>query len=225
MVTRTVRSVPESDRRPSELEAIERLRAAIGRLSRRLRPTVAGSELTPSQISVLFTVVRLGPIGLSELAVMESLNATMLSRITAQLCDTGLIVREADPGDRRSAFVAPTAAGRRMRERIHRERARALGAHVKQLDDAQRERLHKCLPVRSLDPVRPCSSGCKGVAPRPSAARAQRPGHQRASEQGARFVSLWAGHSAAGRCRCLPSAGRQCRRSAGATAPVTSPRR
>ena len=147
MATRTVKAVPESGRQSSEPEATERLRAAIGRLSRRLRPTVAGSGLTPSQISVLFTVVRLGPIGLSELAVMESLNATMLSRITAQLCDAGLIVREADPGDRRSAFVAATAAGKRMRERIHRERARALGAHVEQLDDEQREALWNALPV------------------------------------------------------------------------------
>jgi DNA-binding MarR family transcriptional regulator len=147
VATSTVEAVPEPDPAPSELEASERLRAAIGRLSRRLRPTVAGSGLTPSQISVLFTIVRLGPIGLSELALMESLNATMLSRITAQLCDAGLIVREADPDDRRSASVAATAAGRRMRERIHRERARALGEHVEQLDERQREALWNALPV------------------------------------------------------------------------------
>jgi DNA-binding MarR family transcriptional regulator len=147
MPTDAVKAVPESDRQPSELEATERLRAAIGRLSRRLRPTVAGSGLTPSQISVLFTVVRLGPIGLSELAAIESLNATMLSRIAAQLCEAGLIVRSTDPGDRRSAFVAATAAGRRIRERIHRERSRALGAHVEQLDDEQREALWNALPV------------------------------------------------------------------------------
>ncbi len=140
---------PESP--PSEVEAqaeaSERLRAAIGKLSRRLRPTVAGSGLTPSQISVLFTAVRLGPVRLSELASIEGLNATMLSRITAQLSDAGLIARAADPEDRRSAFVAATAAGRRMRERIHRERARALGAHVEQLDERQREALWNALPV------------------------------------------------------------------------------
>ena len=39
-------------------DAADRLRAVIGKLSRRLRPTVAGSALTPSQISVLFTIVR-----------------------------------------------------------------------------------------------------------------------------------------------------------------------
>jgi DNA-binding MarR family transcriptional regulator len=96
---------------------------------------------------VLFTIVRLGPIGLSELAAIESLNPTMLSRITAQLCDSGLIIREADPGDRRSANVVATSAGRRIRERIHRERTRALNAHVEQLDEHQRQALWNALPV------------------------------------------------------------------------------
>jgi DNA-binding MarR family transcriptional regulator len=91
--------------------------------------------------------VRLGPIGLSELAAVESLNPTMLSRITAQLCDSGLISRTADPGDRRAAFVQATAAGRRMRERIHRERTQALNAHVATLDERQRAVLWEALPV------------------------------------------------------------------------------
>jgi DNA-binding MarR family transcriptional regulator len=124
-----------------------RLRAAIGKLSRRLRPTVAGSGLTPSQISVLFTIVRLGPLRLSELAEIEGLNPTMLSRIAAQLCEEGLIRREADPEDRRAALVRATAAGRRIRERIHRERTQALSAHVGALEQHQREVLWKALPV------------------------------------------------------------------------------
>jgi DNA-binding MarR family transcriptional regulator len=140
-------AAPELDSQTSGADTSERLRAAIGRLSRRLCPTVAGSGLTPSQISVLFTVVRMGPIRLSELAAVESVNATMLSRITAQLCDAGLIARAADPQDRRSAFVRATAAGRRMRERIHRERTRALSEHVEQLDERQREALWNALPV------------------------------------------------------------------------------
>jgi DNA-binding MarR family transcriptional regulator len=144
---REVGAAAQQGSQPSELDGSERLRAAIGRLSRRLRPTLAGSGLTPSQISVLFTVVRLGPVGLSELAAIEGLNATMLSRVIAQLSDARLIVRSADPDDRRSAFVAATAAGRRMRERIHRERARALGAHVEQLEEHQRDALWQALPV------------------------------------------------------------------------------
>lgn len=128
-------------------ENTARLRAAVSRLSRRLRPTVAGSALTPSQISVLFTIVRLGPLRLSEVAEIESLNPTMLSRITGQLADAGLITRAADPEDRRAAFVNATAAGRRLRERIHRERTQALAAHVQELDEDQRRALWAALPV------------------------------------------------------------------------------
>jgi DNA-binding MarR family transcriptional regulator len=124
-----------------------RLRAVIGRLARRLRPTVAGSQLTPTQTSVLFTIVRMGPLGLAEVARTEGVNPTMLSRITAQLCEAGLISRESDPGDRRVAFVQATPAGRRMRERIHRERTAALGAHMETLDEQQRATLWAALPV------------------------------------------------------------------------------
>lgn len=130
-----------------ELDETARLRAAIGKLSRRLRPTVAGSGLTPSQTSVLFSVVRRGPVGLSELAALESLNPTMLSRITAQLCDAGLIRRLPDPGDRRAALVQTTAAGRRIRERIHKERTQALGTYMAGLSKMQRETLWEALPV------------------------------------------------------------------------------
>jgi DNA-binding MarR family transcriptional regulator len=128
-------------------EAAARLRAVIGRLSRRLRATVAGSGLTPSQTSVLFTIVKSGPVGLSELARIEGINPTMLSRIAAILTDAGLIRRSSDPSDRRSAFVQATSAGVRMRERIQRERALALGAHVQELDERQRQALWEALPV------------------------------------------------------------------------------
>ena len=64
-----------------------RLRVAIARLSRRLRPTAAGNAagLTPTRISVLLTVVRAGSVRLSALAASESLNPTMLSRVIADL--------------------------------------------------------------------------------------------------------------------------------------------
>ena len=132
---------------PLDADAADRLRAVIAKLSRRLRPTVAGSALTPSQISVLFTVVRRGPLGLSELAEMEAMNPTMVSRITVQLCELGLIRREARPEDRRAATVSATAAGRRMRERVHIERSRALGDYVGDLDGAQQRALLEALPA------------------------------------------------------------------------------
>ena len=140
----------ERERTPAgsrEQERSARLRAVIGRLSRRLRATSAGAGLTPSQTSILFTVVRKGPIGLSELAELESINPTMLSRITAHLVEEGLLLRTVDPSDRRAATVVATAAGRRLRERIHREHTEALATHLKDLDRGERELLWRALPV------------------------------------------------------------------------------
>jgi len=134
-----------------DAESVARLRAAIGRISRRLRPTVAGSGLTPSQISVLFTVVRLGPLGLSELAEIEAINPTMLSRITVQLVEAGLLRRESRPEDRRAASVTATALGRRLRERVHNERTRALSEYLGELGEDERAALLAALaPLEEL---------------------------------------------------------------------------
>ena len=131
-------------------EAADRLRAALGKLSRRLRTTVAPAGLTPSQISVLFTVVRRGPRGLADLAEVEAMNPTMVSRITTQLCELGLIRRELRSDDRRAATVVATATGRRLRRRVHVERARALSEYVQELDEAQRAVLLDAIPVLEI---------------------------------------------------------------------------
>lgn len=147
MAAGTVSRGERAKRDDTQPDEFTRLRAAIGRLSRRLRSTQAGAGLSPSQISVLFTIVRHGPIGLSEVATLEALNPTMLSRITAQLAEAGLIRRSAAAHDRRAAVVEATAAGARLRERIHRERAKALEAHVSRLPAHEREQLWRALPV------------------------------------------------------------------------------
>ena len=147
MTTPIATPLERSERPPFDADSTDRLRAAIGKLSRRLRPTVAASGLTPSQVSVLFTVVRRGPLGLSELAEVEAMNPTMVSRIVVQLCELGLIRRESRAEDRRAATVTATASGRRVRERVHRERSRALGEHVLDLAEPEREALFAALPA------------------------------------------------------------------------------
>ena len=128
-------------------ETSARLRTAIGRLGRQLRPTRAGSSLTPTQISVLFTVVRDGPLPLAELAERETLHPTMLSRVLGGLCEAGLAARTTHPGDRRVALAEATAAGRRIRERIQRERSEALAVHLAELAPAERQAIVDALPA------------------------------------------------------------------------------
>jgi DNA-binding MarR family transcriptional regulator len=123
------------------------LRAVVGKLSRRLRPTLAGGGLTPTRISVLFTVVREGPLGVSRLAEIEALNPTMLSRVIGQLADQGLVRRLAHPDDRRAALVEATAAGEQMRERIQHEREDVLNVALGRLTEAERRTVERALPV------------------------------------------------------------------------------
>lgn len=126
-----------------DLETAARLRAVIGRLSRRLRPTEAGmaAGLTPTRRTVLFTVTREGPLRLSELASAEGLNPTMLSRVISDLVDAGLLERVSDERDRRSAWVKVTPAGRRLAEGMRRERTDALNVALEALSDEERRRI------------------------------------------------------------------------------------
>jgi DNA-binding MarR family transcriptional regulator len=145
-----------------DLHTASRLRASIGKLSRRLRPTAAGAAagLTPTRISVLFTIARLGPIRLSDLAEEEGLNPTMLSRVIADFADSGLVTRVSDPGDRRAALVEATAAGRKLCERMRGERTDVLEVALAALDHDERRAVEDALPV--LERI---ATGLKGRRP------------------------------------------------------------
>jgi DNA-binding MarR family transcriptional regulator len=125
-----------------------RLRAVLGRLSRRLRPTSAGTAagLTPTRVSILLTVVREGPVRISDLAEGEGINPTMLSRVISDLVDAGLLGRVSDERDRRAAWVQATRSGQRLAERMRRERTDALMLALETLSDADRHHVEAALP-------------------------------------------------------------------------------
>jgi DNA-binding MarR family transcriptional regulator len=132
-----------------DTDAAARLRSVIGRLSRRLRPTetALAAGLTPTRLAVLQKVSRHGSIRLSELAEAEGINPTMLSRVTADLVDAGLLERASDEGDRRAAWVKATSAGKRLNERIRRERTDALKLALGALTDAELKKIEEALPA------------------------------------------------------------------------------
>jgi DNA-binding MarR family transcriptional regulator len=143
-----------ADRMPAaptitDTDTAARLRTAIGRLHRRLRRTHAGAAagLTPTRTSILFTVANRGPLRLSELAAIEGVNPTMLSRVVGDLGDAGLLSRVSDPDDRRAALVSATAEGRRLTDRMRRERTDVINAALAGLPDAERHRLQDALPA------------------------------------------------------------------------------
>ncbi len=132
-----------------ETEAAQRLRITLGRLARLLRTTDAGlaADLTPTRVAVLLNAMRNGPVRLSIVAEQEGLNPTLLSRTVATLIGDGLISRTPDAGDRRSAWIEPTAEGRRVAERIRHERTQAVETALDGLDAEDRDAVLGALPA------------------------------------------------------------------------------
>jgi DNA-binding MarR family transcriptional regulator len=131
-----------------DLDTATRLRMVIGRLSRRLRTTSASRDagLSPTAISLLLSVARTGPVRLSELAESEGLNPTMVSRVVAGMVEQGLLARSSDEGDRRAAWVKVTGAGRRLAQRMRRERTSAVNQALEALSETERRQIERALP-------------------------------------------------------------------------------
>jgi DNA-binding MarR family transcriptional regulator len=130
-----------------DADDVTRLRAAIGRLSRQLNASVVDVGFSPSQLSVLGSVSRRGPIGVGELAELEGINPTMLSRIVGKLHDGQLIARVAHPDDGRAVVVQVTAAGRKLHQRVQALRSKALADRLERIPADQAAELLAALPA------------------------------------------------------------------------------
>jgi DNA-binding MarR family transcriptional regulator len=130
-----------------DADRVTRLRGVIGRMARQLNSSSTGEGLTPSQASVLGIIAFRGPISLSELADIEGLNPTMLSRVVGRLLELNLIQRIPDPADLRSASVVATEAGREVDGRVKEQRAAVVSECVDELTDEQEQALADALPA------------------------------------------------------------------------------
>jgi DNA-binding MarR family transcriptional regulator len=128
-------------------EDVDRLRIALARIARLVDRQVSGDGMTRTQLSVLGTIARLGPLGISELADIEGLNPTMLSRVLGKLEADGLVVRSAAEADRRAVRVSTTPAGRSLQQRLRRQRSQLLAARLTELSSQQAGQLLAALPA------------------------------------------------------------------------------
>jgi DNA-binding MarR family transcriptional regulator len=92
-------------------------------------------------------VVARGPVSLGELAALEGLNPTMLSRVVGKLQSMELIRRIPDPADLRSASVTSTDSGQRTDQRVKAQRAAAVSRCLELLDDEQQTAIAAALPA------------------------------------------------------------------------------
>ena len=144
-------------------ETMTRLRQAVSRIARQLNNTATDEGLTPSQATILGVIARRGPINLTELAELEGLNPTMLSRMVSKLDSEGLISRSRAPEDLRSAAVKVTRAGRTLEAKIRAGRAKVVARAMDGLGEKQQQTLTKALPALEelVEQLRETQSGPK----------------------------------------------------------------
>lgn len=130
-----------------DTDTVTRLRVAISRLSRQLNASATHEGLTPSQASALGLIGGRGLLSLAELAKLESLNPTMVSRIVGRLDELGLIRRRQNPDDLRAAWVEITDDGRRMTARIRESRGQVVADCLARLDQADLAAITAALPA------------------------------------------------------------------------------
>lgn len=129
-----------------------RLRLALVRLSRRLRHQ-ADAGITPSQLSALATLDRVGPLPLRDLAAHERIGSSTLTRIVAALEQEGLLDRVTDPNDRRCTLAHVTPAGAALISEARERGTRLLADRIAALPEDDAAALAAAVPVleRLLD--------------------------------------------------------------------------
>jgi DNA-binding MarR family transcriptional regulator len=130
----------------TEGELAARLRLLVMRLHRRLRAE-AGDELTPSQTAALVSIQRYGPVTLGRLAGLERVTPPSITRVVAALEAEGLVLRAADPVDRRVTRVTVTAAGAELLQRSRTRKTAFLAERLAGLGATDLQAVRDALPV------------------------------------------------------------------------------
>jgi DNA-binding MarR family transcriptional regulator len=130
----------------TDAEVAARLRVSATRLARRLRKENVGG-LSPSQISALVAVSTEGPLTLGELADHERVAPPTITKVVAKLEADGLVVREADPTDRRVSRVSTTAAAEALLAENRQRKTAWLTTRIEQLSAEEQARLLAALDV------------------------------------------------------------------------------
>jgi len=128
------------------------LRPAVMRLARRLRQMREDSlGLNPNQLSAMAVLLNQGDLPMGELAALEQVQPPSMTRIVNGLEERGLVSRQPDPHDRRSARVSLTEPGRAILLANRRRRDQWLAVRIAELEPAERDVLRQC--VRILEKV------------------------------------------------------------------------
>lgn len=121
----------------ADLELAHGVRMAVTRLARRLRNQRSDLSLTPSQLSVLASLDKHGPITPGALAEHEQVQPPSMTRVLAILEEKGLVLFTPHPTDRRQKLVEVTPSAHEMLVADRRAREEWLACRMAELTPAE----------------------------------------------------------------------------------------
>jgi MarR family 2-MHQ and catechol resistance regulon transcriptional repressor len=110
-----------------------------------LRDQVAAHGLTMKQFAVLEVLLHKGPLPVGEVSERVLLTSGSMTYVLDQLEDDDLLIRRADPDDRRIQQVALTDTGRTLVEQVFPEHAQLLQSLMDALSTVEKETLFRLL--------------------------------------------------------------------------------
>jgi DNA-binding MarR family transcriptional regulator len=118
------------------------LARSVARLNRRLRQE-RQTDLTPTQLSVLGSILKLGPSTPSAIAAYERVQPPSITRTLTCLVDEGLAIREPHPDDGRQVLISVSDKGYAVlaEERVRRDQW--LAQRLAELTTAERKTLRE----------------------------------------------------------------------------------
>ncbi|GLJ62633.1 MarR family transcriptional regulator [Microbacterium barkeri] len=123
------------------------IRAAVFRLSRRLKQQRAVSDMTDGQFAVLVALKVHGPHTLSALAEREGITAPSMNRTVNCLEELGHLSRTENGDDRRKVDIQITESGRRVVEETARRRDEWLSKVLADLSPEDRQTLRSAAAI------------------------------------------------------------------------------
>ncbi|KAA1397483.1 MarR family winged helix-turn-helix transcriptional regulator [Aeromicrobium ginsengisoli] len=118
------------------------LARSVARLNRRLRQE-RQTDLTPTQLSVLGSIVKLGPSTPSAIAAYERVQPPSITRTLTCLVDEGLAIREPHPDDGRQVLISVSDKGDAVLEEERVRRDEWLAQRLAELTTAERKTLRE----------------------------------------------------------------------------------
>jgi DNA-binding MarR family transcriptional regulator len=118
------------------------LARSVARLNRRLRQE-RQTELTPTQLSVLGSILTIGPATPSAIAAHERVQPPSITRTLNCLVDEGLAIREPHPDDGRQVIMSVSDKGEAVLAEERARRDQWLAHRLGELTTAERKVLRE----------------------------------------------------------------------------------